>query len=29
MGVDRLIMMLTDSTIRETIAFPLVRPRDR
>ena len=29
MGVDRLIMMLTNATIRETIAFPLVRPRDR
>ena len=27
MGVDRLIMMLTESSIRETISFPLVRPR--
>ena len=27
MGVDRLIMMLTGTSIRETIAFPLVRPR--
>ena len=27
MGVDRLIMMLTNTTIRETIAFPLVRPQ--
>jgi lysyl-tRNA synthetase, class II len=27
MGVDRLIMMLTNTSIRETIAFPLVRPR--
>ncbi|MGJ6981485.1 bifunctional lysylphosphatidylglycerol synthetase/lysine--tRNA ligase LysX [Aestuariimicrobium soli] len=27
MGMDRLVMMLTDSSIRETIAFPLVRPR--
>ena len=26
MGMDRLVMMLTDSSIRETIAFPLVRP---
>ncbi|GAA3608426.1 bifunctional lysylphosphatidylglycerol synthetase/lysine--tRNA ligase LysX [Microlunatus ginsengisoli] len=29
MGLDRLIMLLTDTTIRETIAFPLVRPRRR
>ncbi len=27
MGVDRLVMMLTDASIRETISFPLVRPR--
>jgi lysyl-tRNA synthetase, class II len=27
MGMDRLVMMLTGATIRETIAFPLVRPR--
>ena len=27
MGVDRLIMMLTETSIRETISFPLVRPR--
>ncbi len=27
MGMDRLVMMITDSSIRETIAFPLVRPR--
>ena len=27
MGLDRLIMLLTDTSIRETIAFPLVRPR--
>ena len=26
MGIDRLVMMLTGSSIRETIAFPLVRP---
>ena len=26
MGMDRLVMMLTGTTIRETIAFPLVRP---
>lgn len=25
-GLDRLVMMLTQSSIRETIAFPLVRP---
>ncbi|WP_022910898.1 bifunctional lysylphosphatidylglycerol synthetase/lysine--tRNA ligase LysX [Aestuariimicrobium kwangyangense] len=29
MGMDRLVMMLTDTSIRETIAFPLVRPRSR
>ena len=29
MGLDRLIMLLTNTTIRETIAFPLVRPRRR
>lgn len=27
MGLDRLVMMLTNASIRETIAFPLVRPR--
>src|SRR4051812_29741810 len=27
MGIDRLVMMLTHTSIRETIAFPLVRPR--
>jgi lysyl-tRNA synthetase class 2 len=27
MGLDRLVMMLTHASIRETIAFPLVRPR--
>lgn len=27
MGLDRLVMMLTGASIRETIAFPLVRPR--
>ncbi len=27
MGLDRLVMLLTATTIRETIAFPLVRPR--
>ncbi len=27
MGMDRLVMMLTQGSIRETIAFPLVRPR--
>ncbi len=26
MGMDRLVMMLTNASIRETIAFPLVRP---
>ncbi len=26
-GLDRLVMMLTGASIRETIAFPLVRPR--
>jgi lysyl-tRNA synthetase, class II len=29
MGMDRLVMLLTGSSIRETIAFPLVRPRSR
>ena len=28
MGMDRLVMMLTQASIRETIAFPLVRPRN-
>ena len=27
MGMDRLVMLLTGSSIRDTIAFPLVRPR--
>lgn len=27
MGLDRLVMLLTNSSIRDTIAFPLVRPR--
>ena len=27
MGMDRLVMLLTGSSIRETITFPLVRPR--
>jgi lysyl-tRNA synthetase class 2 len=27
MGMDRLVMILTNTSIRETIAFPLVRPR--
>jgi lysyl-tRNA synthetase class 2 len=27
MGVDRLVMMLTGRTIRETLAFPTARPR--
>ena len=26
MGLDRLVMMLTKASIRETITFPLVRP---
>jgi lysyl-tRNA synthetase class 2 len=26
MGVDRLIMMLTGKTIRDTVLFPMVRP---
>jgi lysyl-tRNA synthetase class 2 len=26
MGIDRLLITLTGRTIRETIAFPLVRP---
>ena len=25
-GLDRLVMMLTGASIRETITFPLVRP---
>ncbi len=29
MGMDRLVMLLTQASIRETIAFPLVRPRGR
>jgi lysyl-tRNA synthetase class 2 len=29
MGLDRLVMLLTNTTIRETIPFPLVRPRRR
>ena len=29
MGVDRLVMMLTGTSIRETLAFPTVRPRSR
>jgi lysyl-tRNA synthetase class 2 len=29
MGVDRLVMMLTGASIRETLAFPTVRPRAR
>jgi lysyl-tRNA synthetase class 2 len=29
MGLDRLVMMLTGASIRETIAFPLVRPARR
>jgi lysyl-tRNA synthetase class 2 len=27
LGVDRLVMLLTDRTIRETLPFPLVKPR--
>ena len=27
MGMDRLVMLLTGLSIRDTIAFPLVRPR--
>ncbi|MBA3529297.1 MAG: lysine--tRNA ligase, partial [Propionibacteriaceae bacterium] len=27
LGMDRLVMMLTHSSIRETIAFPLIKPR--
>jgi lysyl-tRNA synthetase class 2 len=28
MGVDRLLMMLTGTTIRQTVLFPFVRPVD-
>jgi lysyl-tRNA synthetase class II len=28
MGVDRLIMLLTGHTIRETLPFPMVRPAE-
>lgn len=27
MGIDRLVMMITDTSIRDAITFPLVRPR--
>ena len=27
MGVDRLVMMLTGRTIRETVLFPIVKPQ--
>lgn len=27
-GVDRLIMMLTGRSVRQSLTFPLVRPRD-
>ncbi len=29
LGLDRLVMLLTSTSIRETITFPLVRPRGR
>jgi lysyl-tRNA synthetase class 2 len=29
MGMDRLVMLLTNTSIRDTITFPLVRPRRR
>jgi lysyl-tRNA synthetase class 2 len=27
MGVDRLVMMLTGRSIRETVLFPIVKPQ--
>ena len=29
MGIDRVLIMLTGASIRETILFPIVRPSDR
>jgi lysyl-tRNA synthetase class 2 len=29
MGVDRLLMMLTGTTIRQAVLFPFVRPVDQ
>jgi lysyl-tRNA synthetase, class II len=29
MGIDRMLIMLTGASIRETVLFPLVRPADR
>jgi lysyl-tRNA synthetase class 2 len=29
LGVDRLVMMLTGASIRQTLAFPFVRPNLR
>jgi len=28
-GMDRLVMLLTDTTIRDILSFPFVRPRQR